>query len=375
MKSPFSLSSKQGHCAALIALLSLTTALICVPAQAQYRQRNIVSDIPGMAELTDPNLINPWGASRNATSPFWVSNAGSRTSTLYAVNGTTGVATITPLVVNTGPISGQIANTTTDFTLATGGTARFIFAGLNGSLYGWNNAQGTNAAAVHTGAPAYTGLTNGQVGNANFLYAANPVQGRVDVFDSSFSPVTLAGDFADPGLPAGYSPFNVKNLGGSLFVTYLHQGSPGGIVNQFNTDGTFVRRFATDGTLLDPWGLAVAPADFGPLSNALLVGNFNEGNVANGHGYINAFDPTTGAFLGFVQDPNGTPVEIDGLWEIVFGNGANGGVRNQLYFTAGIQDEQHGLFGSLQAVPEPGVWALLSAAGMVTLSLQRRRKR
>lgn len=359
---------------ALSAICALTAMLSPSPAQAQYRQRNIVSDLPGLAELFDANLKNPWGASASPTGPFWVSNAGSRTSTLYAVNGTTGAASINPLVVTTpGPISGQVFNGGSDFALPTGGGARFIFAGLDGKISAWNGAQGTTAVTTHTDTTPYTGITSGQVGSANFLYAASPRTGEVEVFNSSFAEVTLAGNFTDPNLPAGYAPFNVKNLGGQIYVTYSHRGSPGGIVNQFNTDGTFVRRFATDGTLLDPWGMAIAPSDFGAFSNALLVGNFNEGDPAVGHGYVNAFNPTTGAFLGLLQDAGGNPIEIDGLWEIMFGNGGNGGVRNQLYFAAGIQGEQHGLFGSLQAVPEPGVWALLSAAGLVTLRLRRRR--
>lgn len=353
----------------------LATTLLSTPSQAQYLQRNIVSDITGLAELQDANLKNPWGASHSASSPFWVSNARSNTATLYNVNGTTGAVSINPLVVNTpGPISGQIANSS-DFNLGSGGSARFLFAGLDGNIYGWNGAQGTHAATAHTGeGHLYTGISSGKVGNDNFLYVANLSEGKVEAFNNGFNEVSLTGNFTDPNLPAGYSPFNVKNIGGQLYVTYLHQGGPGGIVNVFNTDGTFAHRFATDGTLLNPWGVVQAPGDFGKFSNALLVGNFNFGDDANGAGYINAFDPTTGAFLGLLEDPNGQPVEIDGLWEILFGNGANGGIRNQLYFTAGIEGEQHGLFGSLQSVPEPGTWALLSAMGVLGMGLNFRRK-
>lgn len=169
-------------------------APVLLPAQAQYLQRNIVSDIPGLAELHDPNLINPWGASYGATGPFWVSNAGSNTSTLYAVNGTTGAASINPLVVSTpGPISGQVSNTT-GFNLTSGGAARFIFAGLDGNIYGWNPAQGTNAVAAYTGnGLPYTGLGKGTSGGSNYLYGANIAAGTVDVFDSSFNRVTLTG--------------------------------------------------------------------------------------------------------------------------------------------------------------------------------------
>lgn len=359
----------------LLTVTSLGVALLSQPADAQYHQRNLVSDIPGLAELTDANLVNPWGVSSSGSGPFWVSNAGSNTSTLYSVNGTTGNPSINSLVVSTpGPISGQIFNATNDFQIA-GGAGRFIFGGLDGNLYAWNPAQGTQAVAAYLGAGTpYTGLGKGRVGNNNFLYGASPATGTIDAFDSSFNRVTLAGNFVDPNLPVGYTPFNVQGIGDQLYVTYLSPLNPGGAVSVFNTDGTFVRRFATDGTLLNPWGMAVAPSDFGDFSNALLVGNFNAGDPTLGAGYINAFDPNTGAFLGLLEDSSGAPVQIDGLWEIVFGNGGNGGVRNQLYFTAGIEGERHGLFGSLQAVPEPGVWALLSGAGLVTLGLRRRRK-
>lgn len=361
--------------ALLITSFSVAASLLTPSAQAQYLQRNIVSDISGLAELQDANLKNPWGVSFAATSPFWVSNAGTNTATLYSVNGATGAAAIVPLVVHTpGPISGQVSNVTPDFALSTGGPARFIFAGLDGNIYAWNQPHGTAAETTHTGNAPYTGITKGQSGGKNYLYAANIAEGKVEAFDSGFQEVSLTGNFADPNLPAGFSPFNVQNIGGQLYVTYASFAAPGGIVNVFNTDGSFARRFATNGTLLNPWGLAKAPGNFGKFSNALLVGNFNAGDPNLGPGYINAFDPTTGAFLGLLDDPNGNPVAIDGLWEILFGNGGNGGVRNQLYFSAGIENEQHGLFGSLQSVPEPGFWTLASVLGVMGAGFRRRRK-
>ncbi len=360
----------------LLAVAASVAALLPASVQAQFLQRNIVSDIPGLAEIHDSNLVNPWGVAYGPTGAFWSANAGTNTATLYNVNGATGAASVAPLVVHTpGPISGQVFNGGGGFAIS-GGPSRFLFGGLDGNLYAWNPAQGTGAVTAHpgTGKP-YTGLGKGQSGGSAFLYAASPMTGKVDVFDSGFNKVTLAGSFTDPALPAGFAPFNVQNIGGQLYVAYADFRGPGGAVSVFNTDGAFVRRFATGGTLLNPWGMAQAPVDFGKFSNALLIGNFNDGDAALGPGYINAFDPVTGAFLGLLDDPSGNPIAVDGLWEILFGNGGQGGVRNQLYFSAGIEDEKHGLFGSLQAVPEPGFWAMLSGVGVAGMGLLTRRRR
>lgn len=362
----------------LIALLLTAGPASSRPAAAQvavdvYQQTNLVSDIPGLAMLTDPNLVNPWGMSHSATSPFWVSNAGTATSTLYAVNGATGAATINPLVVTTpGPISGQVFNGSGDFGLSSGGPARFIFAGLDGTISGWNPSVPTAAQAASLAPGAvYTGLALASSGGSQYLYAANNAAGTIDVYDSSFALTSLPGNFTDPTLPGGNAPFNVTLVDGELFVTYE---GPGAIVNVFGTDGTLHRRFASGGTLLNPWGVALAPATFGKYAGALLVGNFNHGDPAIGPGWINAFDPLSGAFLGLLEDPNHQPIAIDGLWQLLFGNGANGGRADALYFAAGIDDETHGLFGSLQAVPEPGAGALLAALAVPALLLLCRRR-
>lgn len=346
----------------LAGLVPTALALLASPAAAQfYRQANLVSDTSGAAAITDPLLINPWGMSFSPTSPVWVSNAGTKTATLYMVNGTTGAVSKVPLDVSISrQPSGQVFNGSANFVVSSGGgsgPALFIFAGLDGTISGWNPGvppPGTSTQAIlaATGAaPAsYTGLAKGTRGADPFLYAANNAAGRIDVFDKNFASVSLPGAFVDPGLPVGDKPFNVVNIGGSLFVTY---SGPTGVINVFNTDGGFMNRFATGGTLLNPWGIALAPADFGKFSNALLIGNFNLGDPGVGPGWISAFDPATGQFLGRLEDDEGKLISIDGLWTLLFGNGGNGGIRSVLYFSAGIEKQAHGLFGSLAACHGP----------------------
>jgi uncharacterized protein (TIGR03118 family) len=179
---------------------------------------------------------------------------------------------------------------------------------------------------------------------------ANPAGARIDAFDSGFNKISLPGTFTDPNLPAGDAPFNVANIGGSLYVSYT---GPTGLINVFDTDGNFLERFATGGTLLNPWGTAVAPPSFGQFSHALLVGNFNMGSASNGPGNISAFDLSNRNFLGLLKGADSHPLAIDGLWSLIFGNDANGGNSSVLYFSAGIQNQQHGLFGSLAACRGP----------------------
>jgi uncharacterized protein (TIGR03118 family) len=342
-------------------LMAIGLALTAPVAAQFYHQVNLVSDISGVATVTDPLLINPWGVSFNPTSPFWVSNQGSSTATLYAVTGSSDVSKVALSVNIPGPPTGQVFNGSPGFVVSQGGAsgpASFLFGQLNGAISGWNSnvpppvppaTLSTQAILAATGAPApvaYTGLALGTRSSGMFLYAANNAAGRIDVFDSNFAPVTVPGGFVDAGLPAGNLPFNVVNIGGSLYVTY---SGAAGVVNVFDTDGNFQRRFATGGTLLNPWGIALAPADFGKFSHALLIGNFNLGNPAAGPGRISAFDPDTRAFLGLLEDTTGAPLSIDGLWSLTFGNGKQGGASNVLYFTAGIQNQTHGIFGRLAA--------------------------
>lgn len=318
------------------------------------------------AATEDRSLINPWGVSFGPTSPFWVSNQGSGNATLYNGAGAKQALTVTipgSMGGPTGP-TGQVFNATSSFLLPGGSKGVFFFANLDGSISGWNGGQGTIAArVVNPQANAiYTGLAMGNSGGNNFLYAANAQAGRVDVFDSSYAAVTIPGGFVDPGAnPAGLVPFNISSINNQLWVTYApaqnaDEAALGtGFVSVFNPDGSFVRRFATGGNLLSPWGVTRAPGTFGGLGGAILVGNF-----ADEDGFINAFRESDGAYLGALANGDGSGfLKIPYLWSLNFGNGGAGFDPKLLYFTAGIGDEQHGLFGSLAAVPEPAQWSML----------------
>jgi uncharacterized protein (TIGR03118 family) len=349
-------------------------------AVAAYQTTNLVADTAdphdstgqalGAPEIVDPNLTNPWGISLSASSPFWVANQHSSTSTLYAGDHLQPDGTISPIMKNALEVSvptptGTVFNNTTGFTLANGNPASFIFDGLNGTISAWNAGDGTTAEVKNTIAGAsYTGLAIGTSSTgANFLYAANQTTGKIDVFDSNFQLTTLGpgGNFEDPNLPPGspYKAFNIQNLGGTLYVAYdkvvtvngVTDREHDGIVDAFDTDGHFLRRVVTGGVNA-PWGLALAPDNFGPFSNDLLVGNFGLGD-----GKINVYDPNTGQFLGNLTDANGNPISIEGLWGLTFGNGGSGGDPNALYFAAGINrtgansfGAADGLFGSIRFV-------------------------
>lgn len=341
-------------------------------ANGFYQPTNLVSDIPGLATHTDPNLVNPWGLARSATSPFWVANAGSGTATLYDGTGQP-FPVATPLVVTIPPAPGSSepgSPTGTVFHSGPGfvvgdaggsGPAAFLFATEDGTIAGWSPQLGDRTLAVQavdrsaTGA-IYKGLALGTSAAGEVLYATNFFAGTVEVFDSSFQPIALDGPFVDKHAPGGFGPFGIANLNGQILVTFAQQDDeheddvPGvgkGFVDVFDTDGHFVRRFAQSGRLNSPWGLTLAPSDFGKFGNALLVGNF-------GDGHFLAFDPATGKFLGQLSDRRGKPLAIPGLWGIAFGNDASAGPSNRLFFTAGIDDEEHGLFGSVQACPTRG---------------------
>lgn len=380
-----------------LAVLSIGTA-VCLGqpvAATEFEQINLVTDdqaaLTGLgfdaASFVDPNLINPWGVSFAPTGPFWVSNQGSNTSTLYNGAGQPQALVVsTPVEEPGGPLgpTGQVFNGGGGFNLANGGSGLFFFANLDGSIAGWNPASGTSATHVvpvasESRAAVYTGLALGAVGSNRYLYAPNGATGQIDVFDSSFAATTLAGNFVDPGPnPNGLVPFNVSNIGGHLFVTYTIAGPDSdeaplgtGFVSEFNTDGTFIRRLTDGGPLASPWGLAIAPDTFGDLAGALLVGNFNDE-----FGQINAFSLADGSFLGAMLDTDGNPFNIPYLWALTPGNGGNGGDLDSIYFTAGIGDEEHGLFGEFEvaAIPEPASWAMmLMGLGAVGLALRRRK--
>ncbi len=339
-----------------------------------FTQQNLVSDLPGVAAYTDPNLKNPWGVSYSPTGPFWVSNQGSGTSTLY-----TGSGSIVPLVVSipggtppvTGP-TGQVFNGTTGFLLSNGAPAHFIFDTLNGTIDGWNSGTVAIQKASTTGA-VYTGLALANSGSSTFLYAADS-SGQVHVFDSTWKDVTgttFAGKFVDPNPVAGFLPFNVQTVGSNLYVTYAKLnafgvGQPGGYVDEFSTSGNFIQRVATGGALYAPWGLTLAPSGFGSFSNDLLIGNF-------GNGEILVYNPLNDAFLGTINGANGQPLVNPFLWALATRTGGTNVNINAVYFTAGINNQQNGLFGSITSVPEPATLVLsgVGALGLVLLAFRR----
>jgi uncharacterized protein (TIGR03118 family) len=337
-----------------------------------YIVRNLTSDITDLADYTDPNLKGAWGISESSTSPFWIADAGSGLSTVYksagAVQST--VVTIPPSKAGgtAGSPTGTVFNSTTGFAVATGDAAAFIFDTLDGTISGWNHTVNATQAQVMVDNSAsgavYTGLAIGTNGSNTYLYAANFHSGAIEVYDSTFSPVTLPNAFQDSNLPAGYAPFNIQNLAGNLYVAYALQntdksfpvsGAGDGYVDVYSTAGSLMDRLIAGGNLNTPWGLAIASSGFGDYAGDLLVGNFGDGT-------INVFNPTTGAYMATLNNVDGTPIVIPGLWALQVGNGGSGGDANAVYFTAGIPGPDmgnHGLFGRLQAAP------ILSATNVV----------
>ena len=345
------------HVALAMVMGSMVETSVAKPDKNnRFTWDNLVSDINGVARQKDPNLVNPWGLAISPTGAIWVANNGTGTATIYNSEGRALPKESNPLVVtipaapsNTegGKPTGQVLNTTSDFVISQGGhsgKAIFLFAGEDGTISGWNqNVDATHAILgadqSSTGA-IYKGLAIGVTGGNSYLFATNFHSGTVDIFDKSFALVVKPGAFHDPNLPAGFAPFGIRNFENRLYVTYAKQdadaeddvpGAGNGFIDVFNLNGNFVRRFATQGALNSPWGLARAPRKFGKFGNALLVGNF-------GNGRINVFDFTTGNFIAHLNDEDDHALAFDGLWDLKFYN-------HSLYFTAGIADEEHGLFG------------------------------
>jgi len=328
---------------AAIAFSFVLLAVAVLPAEAQYHVVKLVSNQAGVARNVDTNLVNAWGLAYGPTGPFWISDEGTGLSTLY-----TGMGATQSLVVTVPTASGQgqgsptgiVFNSTTDFTVTQNGksgVASFIFDTLDGTISGWSptvNATVAVVAATRPGA-VYTGLATGQAHGDNFLFAADNANNRVDIYDKDF---TLVNSFTDNNLPSGSNPHNVQNIGGDLYVTFT-TANGGGVVDIFDTDGRFKNTFATGGPLKSPWGLAKAPSNFGPASNAILVGNLADGRIT-------AYDSGNGRLLGQLKDSSGNVIRILELWGLSFGGGtpANG-KTNQLFFTAGPNNYANGLFG------------------------------
>jgi uncharacterized protein (TIGR03118 family) len=336
--------------AAVVAASPLTAA-----ERNSYTVTPLVSDQPGVAANTDPNLVNAWGLTSSPTSPWWVSDNGTDKSTLY--RGSDGAPQGGPLVVDVGGgPTGTVFNPTAGFALppaAGGGKALFIFDSEDGTVSGWNMAQGTNSIVVADRSSVdaiYKGLAIANTNAGPRLYAADFHNARVDVFDGSFG--LVPGGFVDPSLPSGYAPFGIQTIGDRVFVTYAKQdadakdeiaGQSLGFVDAFSTAGTLLGRVAQHGQLNAPWGLALAPSSFGRFGGDLLVGNF-------GDGQINAYEELPNghfAHRGELRSAGGGSLSIDGLWALQFGKAGNNGPAGTLFFTAGPDEEAHGLFGSI----------------------------
>jgi uncharacterized protein (TIGR03118 family) len=342
------------------------SSLPAVTKAQHYTQTNLVSDQSGVAAVTDPNLVNPWGLTRSATSPWWVANNNSGTSTLYTgagaiipINGN-GIVTVPPPKNSpTGTVSaptGIVFNgSATDFLVGPAAPAHFIFVTEDGTISGWNSGAaailvvdnsdgGSPKGAVYKGAT--TALLNGKV----FLYVTNFRSGKVEVYDNTFKRVNISEElFDDDAIPRDFAPFNIQNIGGTLFVTYAKQdaakhddvaGEGLGFVELYQPDGQHIGHLQHGPWLNAPWGVVWTPRDFGVFSNSILVGNF-------GSGWVAAYNGFTHEFLGFVQNPDNSILTIDGLWSLTFGNGGSAGPATTLFFSAGPDGETHGLFGTL----------------------------
>ncbi len=359
-------------------LLLMAPPSLLGAATDAYVRTDLVSDPAGGAAVTDPNLINPWGVSFTATGPFWVSDAGKGVATVY-----NGSGAITPLVVtvpaaasgNVGSPTAQVNNSTSAFLLANGNKASFIFSTEDGTISAWNGGSAASIQVNNSSSGAvYYGLAIGtNSAGGPQLYAPNFTSGQIELYNGQFqgltevvtvTGITSSGPFTDPGVPAGYAPFNIWPLAGKLYVAYAKQGPLSGVagagqgyVSVFDFDGNLQMYLIAGGHLNAPWGMAIAPASFGAFGGDLLVGNF-------GDGAINAFNPTTGAYVGTLQDTSGNSLVFPGLWALVFGNGGSGGDRNTLYITAGGSNLQHGLLSSI--APPAAILNVLNGASGAT---------
>lgn len=316
-----------------------------------FTQTALVSDTTGAAH-SDPNLVNAWGIAFNPTGFVWVNDNGTSKSTLYDGNGVP-----QSLVVTTPDApTGIIFNSTQDFKVTQNGktgASPFVFSSESGTISAWSPSVNPTVAVTmfdgSSGGNVYKGLANASYLGVNYLYATDFHNKRVDVFDTNFAKVALPGGFNDPSLPAGYAPYGIQTVGSQIYVTFAQRqasgddeahGAGAGVVDVFDTAGNLVKRLVTGGALNAPWGLAIAPSNFGTFSGMVLVANFGDGK-------INAYDPASGAFAGALSAADGTPLVLAGLWGIAFGNGVNSQPTNTLFYTAGPGDEAHGIYGRI----------------------------
>jgi uncharacterized protein (TIGR03118 family) len=321
----------------LLSLVAVPAAFAAEPGNS-YHRRDLVSDGGVPAEHVDPDLINGWGLAASATSPWWVNAADSGKSLLYNGEG----IKQSLVVAVPGEPTGIVFNGGPRFIIPGDGAARFLFASEDGTISAWSPSLVPNTQAVvvidnSASEASYKGLAIDSTTAGTRLYGADFHHGRIDIFDDHFAPVSMPGAFTDPNLPAGYAPFGIQTLAGSVYVAYALQDEEGeeevagpglGVVDKYDFAGHLLARVATGGALNAPWGLALAPAGFGRFSGKLLVGNFGDGR-------INVFDPVTFEPKGHLKGTNGKAIVIDGLWGIAFGNGGMAGPRTSLFFAAG----------------------------------------
>jgi uncharacterized protein (TIGR03118 family) len=359
-----------GQAIAFLAAAGLTVLALAGPAAAApktaYNVTSLTANPPNLAANHDANLRNGWGLDASATSPWWVADNQTNLSTLYNASGMPQSLVVTVPGAPTGLVFNRAMPS---FQVSAGGatgSAFFLFDGEGGEIRGWNPGVPPPIAPATTSTDTEVGFTSPDgaiykglaiAANPARLYATDFHNGRVDVFDGNFMPINTPGAFTDPNLPAGFAPFGIQNIGDQIFVTYAKQdadaeddvaGQALGFVDVFDRNGVLLDRVAQRGQLNAPWGLAMAPDDFGTYSGDLLVGNFGDGN-------INAFTQNANGTwhpAGQLRGTDHKPIKIDGLWSLQFGHGEpNNGPQNTLFFTAGPNDENDGLFGSITAAP------------------------
>jgi uncharacterized protein (TIGR03118 family) len=337
-------------------LLDVLEHRLLMAASAKFNRIDLVSDDTSVihASHRDPNLINAWGLAATPTGPWWVADNGTGKSTLYDGSGNTQslIVTVPGPAGSTGHSAptGLVYNNTNGFDIATGERSQFIFSTEDGVIAAWSDGDNAVRKVDLSGSGAILkGLAIGSLGSNNYIYATDFHNNTVDVFDSSFHQVTLAGHFRDRKSPAGFAPFGIQNISNQLWVTYAKQDPDAeddiaargnGYVDVYTTNGALLHRFARRGLLNSPWGIAKAPGGFGRFKRDILIGNF-------GDGLIQAFDPVTHQQRGILRRTNNKALRIDGLWALEFGNDGEAGDHHELFFTAGPKEESHGQFGKL----------------------------